>query len=88
MTNLVQLRDCHSCYDERSIIQKKKILSLAASDLSNASSQKFVGDLPVWHLGSVFSFHSVEPSQQDFDFLHFYIRIREPVYCKKVVQKT
>ena len=24
MTNLAQLHDCHSCYDERSIDQKKK----------------------------------------------------------------
>ena len=24
MTSLAQLRDCHSCYDERSIDQKKK----------------------------------------------------------------
>ena len=24
MTNLAQLRDCHSCYDERSIDQKKR----------------------------------------------------------------
>ena len=24
MTILAQLRDCHSCYDERSMVQKKK----------------------------------------------------------------
>ena len=28
MTNLAQLHDCHSCYDERSIDQKKLVLTL------------------------------------------------------------
>ena len=30
MTILAQLHDCHSCYDERSIDQKKKTLRLVS----------------------------------------------------------
>ena len=30
MTNLAQLHDCHSCYDERSIDQKKKAFHVVA----------------------------------------------------------
>ena len=34
MTNLAQLHDCHSCYDERSIDQKKKSWKLISSELA------------------------------------------------------
>ena len=40
MTNLAQLHDCHSCHDERSIDQKKKVESggLEEGTLKGASS--------------------------------------------------
>ena len=31
MTILAQLRDCHSCYDERSMVKKKKMVALQPS---------------------------------------------------------